>query len=256
VLVLRPGALGDTLLAVPALRLLRARFGPLTLAAHGGASRFLADVGEVDQALAFDDNRLAWLFRSDATQPCQDVVAWLDPKLVPGLRSAVLVAPSRPTNEVHVAQYLVDTLGLAGEVNFGPLQVEPLRSDEVLVHPGSGSGAKNWPAERFAALALLVPDVRMIVGEADALVAEAMERAYGRPLPRLERPRLGELAARLAGCRGYVGNDSGVSHLAGLCGARTLALFGPTSPSVWHPLGPRVSVYGFDVTPEQLALAL
>ena len=52
--MLRPGALGDTLLAVPALRLLRARFGPLTLAAHGGASRFLADVGEVDRALALD----------------------------------------------------------------------------------------------------------------------------------------------------------------------------------------------------------
>ena len=62
VLVLRPGALGDTLLAVPALRALRkGGFAPLTLAAHGGAARLLASVGEVDRGLAFDDPSLGWL---------------------------------------------------------------------------------------------------------------------------------------------------------------------------------------------------
>ena len=70
---------------------------------------------------------------------------------------------------------------------------------------------------------------------------------------RLEHPPLGELASRLAGCRAYVGNDSGVSHLAGLCGARSFVLFGPTSPTVWRPLGARVFVSGFEVDPERLA---
>ena len=59
--MLRPGALGDTLLAVPALRALRRRF-PLTLAAHGGAARLLASLGEVDRGMAFDDPSLGWLF--------------------------------------------------------------------------------------------------------------------------------------------------------------------------------------------------
>jgi ADP-heptose:LPS heptosyltransferase len=57
---------------------------------------------------------------------------------------------------------------------------------------------------------------------------------------------------RLAGCRAYLGNDSGVSHLAGLCGARSVVIFGPTSPTVWRPLGPRVKVEGFDVSVERL----
>jgi ADP-heptose:LPS heptosyltransferase len=75
-------------------------------------------------------------------------------------------------------------------------------------------------------------------------------------LPRLAHVPLEELAARLAGARGYVGNDSGVSHLAGLCGARSVVLFGPTSPRIWRPLGPDVHVLSFDALPEAVAAHL
>jgi heptosyltransferase-3 len=50
------------------------------------------------------------------------------------------------------------------------------------------------------------------------------------------------LGAVLARAGLYVGNDSGVSHLAGAYGAPTIALFGPTDPALWSPVGPRVSV--------------
>jgi ADP-heptose:LPS heptosyltransferase len=50
------------------------------------------------------------------------------------------------------------------------------------------------------------------------------------------------LAAVLAESRGYFGNDSGVSHLAAALGVPTVAVFGPTDPAVWAPLGPEVSV--------------
>jgi ADP-heptose:LPS heptosyltransferase len=72
----------------------------------------------------------------------------------------------------------------------------------------------------------------------------------------LEQPPLQDLAARLAGCRAYLGNDSGVSHLAGLCGARTVALFGPTNPDVWRPIGPRVHVVPFDADTESVVSRL
>jgi ADP-heptose:LPS heptosyltransferase len=42
--------------------------------------------------------------------------------------------------------------------------------------------------------------------------------------------------------RAYVGNDSGVSHLAAALGVPTIAVFGPTDPTVWAPLGPKVAV--------------
>jgi ADP-heptose:LPS heptosyltransferase len=87
----------------------------------------------------------------------------------------------------------------------------------------------------------------LVVGEADTAAAAAIDASLGRAMPRLTQPPLEELAARLAGCHAYLGNDSGVSHLAGLCGARTATLFGPTNPDVWRPIGPDVHVVAFDV---------
>jgi ADP-heptose:LPS heptosyltransferase len=254
VLVLRPGALGDTLLAVPALRALRRQYARLTLAAHGGAARLLLESGEVDAAMSFDDPRVGRVLQgsSDAVQP---VVAWLDVARTPGLH-ALVVAPSRPAGEVHCARYLLDTLAPligAQEMDERPLRVRPVVSDEVLVHPGSGSAAKNWPVLRFASLIDRVSAARLVVGEADGAAADAVEACLGRAVPRLSGMSVGELASRLAGCRAYVGNDSGVSHLAGLCGARSYVLFGPTSPVVWRPLGPRVRVVDFDEDPVWLA---
>jgi heptosyltransferase-3 len=261
VLVLRPGALGDTLLAVPALRALRRSFSYLTLGAHGGAARLLASVGEVDHGLAFDDPSLGWLFTGDRV-PEETIVAWMNPEGVPAaLKDALLVAPSRPVDsKLHCAQYLLDTLATSGvdtHLDERRLNVNPIASDEVLIHPGSGSAAKNWPAAQFArTIGSLACPVRMVVGEADAPAARAVEASLGRALPRLDHLPLEDLAARLAGCHAYLGNDSGVSHLAGLCGARTVVLFGPTSPAVWHPIGPDVHVATFDTPPERIASLL
>jgi len=52
----------------------------------------------------------------------------------------------------------------------------------------------------------------------------------------------------LARCDVYVGNDSGISHLAGAVGAPTLALFGPSDPLQWAPRGARVTVLRAGVT--------
>jgi heptosyltransferase III len=253
VLVLRPGALGDTLLTVPALRALRRRYAPVTLAANAGAARLLLALDEVDAALAFDDPRVARVLGGAAAG--EPVVAWLDATRAPDLR-ATLVAPSRPADETHCARYLLDTLaplGCTQELDDTPLRVDALPSREVLIHPGSGSASKNWPARCFASLIARLTSVRLIVGEADMQAAAEVERWVGHNLPRLEQPPLGELASRLTGCRAYVGNDSGVSHLAGLSGARAFVLFGPSSAQVWRPLGPRVSVRTFDVEARRLA---
>jgi ADP-heptose:LPS heptosyltransferase len=257
VLVLRPGALGDTLLAVPALRALRRAFAPLTLAAHSPAARLLEQVHEVDHGIAFDDPALAWLFRDDAPL-AEIIVAWMRPEAAPALRAAALVAPSRPpAMDRHVARYLFESLAPLGiDLTWDdtPLHVEPLVSDEVLIHPGSGSSMKNWPAARYAeVIRRLGEPVRLVIGEADFGVAAAVEAEVGCDLPRLELPPLDELAARLAGCRAYLGNDSGVSHLAGLCGARSVVLFGPTDQAVWRPLGHAVQTASFGAKPQEVA---
>ncbi len=274
VLVLRPGALGDALLAVPALRAIRRAFpgARVALGSHAAAAALLEACGEVDAGRPFDSPELAWVFDPAGEPPGpapRAVVAWrADPggSLVRSLQArgfgTVVVAPSRPLDGLvrHSAEHLLSTLGpLVADVALDarPLRIQAPRRGDVLLHPGSGAPRKNWPPPRFAAVAakLLEQDIPvwLVVGEADALAAGELEAALGHRLPRLTVPSLGELAARLAGCRAYVGNDSGVSHLAGLVGARTLALFGPTAPEMWRPLGPDVVVLPFDTRPERVA---
>ncbi|HET8646880.1 MAG TPA: glycosyltransferase family 9 protein, partial [Vicinamibacteria bacterium] len=122
----------------------------------------------------------------------------------------------------------------------GPL-LSALPDRFLALHPGSGSPAKNWPPGRYASLARARAGGRpwlLVEGPADAEAARSLAgeagavRAHG-----LDARVLGALLAR-AGL--VVGNDSGVTHLAAACGAPTLALFGPTDPLQWAPLGTRV----------------
>jgi ADP-heptose:LPS heptosyltransferase len=84
--------------------------------------------------------------------------------------------------------------------------------------------------------------VAVLEGAADAEACAELRRLLpptvsASPFRHLSLP---QAAALLQRCRLYVGNDSGVSHLAGRLGVPTAAVFGPTDPAVWRPLGPHV----------------
>jgi hypothetical protein len=112
----------------------------------------------------------------------------------------------------------------------------------LAVHPGSGAMAKSWPPDRFGGLLdVLAPDRFLLIeGPADAEAAAALRGRVGAILARGLPPRV--MGALLAEAAVFVGNDSGVTHLAAAYGAPTVALFGPTDPGVWSPVGPRVAI--------------
>jgi ADP-heptose:LPS heptosyltransferase len=118
----------------------------------------------------------------------------------------------------------------------------------VAIHPGSGSPAKNWPAERFAEVVRhlhrsLGVRVLLVQGPADAHVVSDVEQALGEEdCTVLGGLPVASLAAVLSRCQAYLGNDSGISHLAAAVGAPTVAIFGPTDPEVWAPRGSCVRV--------------
>jgi heptosyltransferase III len=107
----------------------------------------------------------------------------------------------------------------------------------VAVHPGSGSTTKNWPRDRFAEAARgLAPHARWLL-----VLGPAEEGDPGSPGALAARGwRLRDLAALLSRAGLFLGNDSGVTHLAAAAGAPTLALHGPTDPALWAPVGPVV----------------
>jgi ADP-heptose:LPS heptosyltransferase len=275
ILLYRPGAIGDTLLLWPALAALRRAqpANPLWLIGHPALAELFRTERLVDRYLSRDSAAADALFAptvEPARQrlgPLAAAVVWTtDPA---GLlrrnlevlgADPVILAPSRPPHGAgrHVAEHLFGTLGQLGVSGAltdwitprgrfdraEPFAELPGAGPLVLLHPGSGSARKNWPAERFAALAERLAErhgARLVAtfGEADATARAAF---VGSSATLLDSPPLLELAGLLRRAALYVGNDSGISHLAGLCGTPALVLFGPTDPVLWRPLGRSVAV--------------
>ncbi len=152
-----------------------------------------------------------------------------------------------PSSVIHVIDYHLSIFRGAdpGEQRIPRILLPAIEPwDVAAFHPGSGSAKKNWPLERYRELAARLEEhgrrVAWILGPAENGMEPPTrgDRWSSLPLP--------VLAARLAGCRLYVGNDSGVTHLAAAAGCPTVALFGESDPRVWAPRGDRVNVVGAD----------
>jgi heptosyltransferase-3 len=100
-----------------------------------------------------------------------------------------------------------------------------------VIHPFSGSARKNWPLDRFRELAARLPmPVKWCAGPEESLQdAVRFENLY-------------ELGCWLASARLYIGNDSGITHLAAAVGAPVVAIFVASDPVVWAPRGKLVRV--------------
>lgn len=118
--------------------------------------------------------------------------------------------------------------------------------------PAANWPAKSWPIDRFAALAARLTAPGAPLAGARILVAAApSERAQVAPLldalppeRRIDLTDAAELldvAACLARARLFIGNDSGLMHIAAAVGAPTLGLFGPSSERRYGPWGPRAA---------------
>lgn len=236
-LIIRPGAIGDCILALPAMECLKAAYTevwvpspivPLIQFAHrvraipstgvdligipgrDAPMHFLEDFGQIDSWYGTNRDE----FRAAVTH----LPFRFHPALPP------------PGSRLHAADFFAAQVG-APTPALPQIDVAPRKTNEILIHPFSGGRRKNWPLHRFQALAQLLPGpVRFCAGPEE-------------PLPgALRIDNLYELAAHLAGSRLYIGNDSGITHLAAAAGAKTLAIFGPTHPAVWAPRGPNVSI--------------
>ncbi len=120
-------------------------------------------------------------------------------------------------------------------------------SRPVCVHPGSGGRGKVWPLQQWLELfrwlceECRVPVV-MTLGPADEYLEGLAAEAIKLGVEVVQGVTLPYLAALLSQSCFYVGNDSGVTHLAAAVGASVIAIFGPTPPEVWAPRGPNAHV--------------
>jgi heptosyltransferase III len=279
--VLRGGAIGDFILTLPALRALRARWPDAFIELVGYphiAGLALAD-GLVDRVASLDAAGIARFFalkpmftsdQVDFVRSFDLVVTYLhDPEggvvrnlELAGARQVIYGDPI--VREGHAIEHLLrplealalyakggeaPSLTMPGEVvRFGKQWLAEHKAEgcPVAIHPGSGSATKNWPVAGFLGLArrLLgdaVAQPVFVVGEADDREA-AQLRKEAPGVTVIEGLDLPHVAGILSNCRAFVGNDSGITHLAAAVGLPVVALFGPSDPARWGPRGPRVRI--------------
>ena len=276
VVLVRAGALGDTVLLLPALRLLAHRLpgARITLVGSNWARRLRPLADREWDFFPFESPQLAPLFDGsprDLPEPLRTADALVlytsRPEGPFALNIDRCLDRSRawsvePSGTQHAAAHFASAL-TTDPVTLDQLPQPSLQTDAemrqmadrclrnlpgphdqapVTLHPGSGSPRKCWPPDRFAALArqLLEDHHRVVVleGPADEHARKTL-LARVPHLPVLQERDLATVAGILAASAICVTNDSGIGHLSAALGTPTVSIFGPTNPALWRPLGPR-----------------
>jgi heptosyltransferase-3 len=243
-LLIRPGAIGDCILSLPALECLRGAYtevwvpsAVVPLIRFAGRVRSIASTGldllglagvepppPLIENLREFDSIFSW-YGSNRPE-FRDCVRAL------GLPVRFLDALPPADNRMHAADFFLAAAGCSGQAAAPRIPTPSAqRGDFTVIHPFSGGARKNWPIENYRELAQRLPiPVRWCAGPSEALdEAVRFDDLY-------------ELGCWLATASLYVGNDSGITHLAAAVGTPVVALFGPTDPAIWGPRGERVRI--------------
>ena len=274
------GALGDLLLAGPALMAIRRRYPRARLTAVGHPERWgllartlaLTDIWDGDAAVWADlygagpltDPLLARLasfqtaliftpeppahLMARLRQAGLAAVHWV-PSFAPDCLEHPSTLQARRLAELSIP---VDSepfrlgLGDGDAENAMPL---PGSGPWAAVAPGSGHPCKNWPLSHYFQVTRALAwqrglSIVWLTGPAEEAMlpyVQAMAQAQGHLL--LDRRPLAQVARALSRCALYLGGDSGLTHLAAAVGGpKVLSLFGPTDPHIWAPRGENVRV--------------
>ncbi|HNY41383.1 MAG TPA: glycosyltransferase family 9 protein [Bryobacteraceae bacterium] len=257
-LLIRPGALGDTIVWLPAAESCLRDGGEIWCAGTN-----VDVVGHLAPARAIEGSGLDLLELPGAAVPdgligrlCSfdGIISWYGTQRAEfreaiarlGVKVSFHAALPCEAGDLHAVDYYLNQVGAPPG---GTPRVPMPRRDGgyAVIHPFSGSTKKNWPIERFREVASRVSgamEVRWCAGPEEEL--EGAERFE----------RVAELAVFLAGARVYLGNDSGPSHLAAAVGTPVVEMFGPSDPRVWAPRGEWVETFGFASGVDAVAAAV
>jgi heptosyltransferase III len=270
--------IGDVVLTTGVLDWLAKQYptARFTIACGRPAAPLLQSFPQLDELIVLDKKPLSghWfgLWARCVTRPWSLVVDLRSSALAWFLLAGRRVVRRRRENSRHG----VAELGALFDIDPPPTPIlwttaEHERRAEALLPAGTVLGigptanwrGKEWPAERFATLiARLTASGGLLPGARVAVFGAPSEREAAAPvlasIPEARRVDLvGTLdlpavAACLRRCALYVGNDSGLMHMAAAVGTPTLGLFGPGNETRYGPWGPRTAVVRTSLTPEQL----
>ena len=268
-LVFHHGALGDTVLTWPLLRAV----GGATFIAPMGKAKLSAQWIDGITPLDGDSAAFSRLFAPDAEHDLDNATldllrsadrivsfvsdgydAWSANLWCIAENAQIHIVMPKPPSQLgqHVFQYHRAQLAdqhLSLEITIPP--THSVADGPVVIHPGSGALSKCWHTDRFAELIEHLEStgrrVILLLGEAERYRwPDKLIERWRRQYDLREPDSLIELADVITSASLYIGNDSGPTHLAAQLGLPTIALYGPTDPAVWAPIGPAVHILAPD----------
>lgn len=252
----------------------------VTVVARHRIADWLASRGVIDRAVDFESAGLHGLFGDDPVPPsvslagfdltlnfvtgATDAFALNLARIVGGRVCSIHPAVREATLSAgrHVTAQWIDDLRVQGvRVDYLSANVPPIAkagaalsacARRMICHPGAGGRAKCAPIEVFEGwVAVAVSrglDACWMIGPTEReWFGQSFVDRLQRSARVIEEADVCDAASRLCEADVFVGNDSGMSHLAAAIGLRTVVFFGPTDSPVWSPLGPDVHVRVFPV---------
>jgi heptosyltransferase III len=241
-LLIRPGAIGDFILSLPALESLRADYTEVWCAGQNVPLARFADSAQSIVASGLD--RLGLLPAGDVVERLgrfDSIISWYGAnrpefrQLVEEQHLPFQFLPALPTVPGHAVDFYNDQarqLGARPFSRFPEIQCPPAERTFAVIHPFASSLAKRAPMPVFEAAARKLRatmPVHWLCGPEEQLDGA------------IRISDLYELACWLRQARIFVGNDSGISHLAAAVGTPVQAFFRTTDPRIWAPRGPSVN---------------
>ena len=273
-LIVHQGALGDFVVTFTILRAFRAVFGHIDGICRSSFGRLASEIGVLDRHYPLESAHFASLYTDHINSDVKQIISsyshillfsfsrTLEQSIRKTIRSQIYrIAPwPDELSPIHVTEFLSDQVLKCGILSSADSQGfrqalsasnrvrRPIISpgSKIILNPGAGSIKKRWGLERYLALAadLISHGFRPVVllGPAEGDIEEEL-RQRSESIPQVVRSdSFSDLLLLLRTAEGYIGNDSGVSHLAAYMGLSVLVVFGPTDPTRWRPFGNNVCV--------------
>ena len=270
-LIIHQGAIGDFIAIFPAIYRLRDRFDRTDVVCQSQLGKLAQYLELATRWYPLESASFSSLYTHEPDPEIKTLLARYDQVILFSSSAeleksvqhimpqrCIRLEPKPPADQpIHITAYALQNLtrwGLIHQGNphsddFHPLQymqkkLKGLRDrKKILLHPGSGSRRKRWPLSQFKQLESLLTaeglKTEFVLGPAEEDLSRQLQ-GRNRKIHVLDD--LIQLAQLYQTAGGYIGNDSGASHLAALLGLPALVIFGPADPARWKPSGPHVEI--------------
>lgn len=213
---------------------LRRRHFPIAFNQHAGPkSALLVAVSGAPVRVCWDQRQFAFVYNVLANNPAEPVHT-VEHRIEQFYATGLPRGPAPPALVFPQADARRAVAGILAEHGITP------RGPYAVLRPGAKYFTKRWALENFVALARWLRKKHGIepvfnLGEGEKEIANEVRRACGGEFVLLDALDLRQLIALIAGCRIFIGNDSGPTHLAAAAARPVVAIFGSSSSGHWRP---------------------